>query len=77
MSSTSIEYNGHILTPATRFRRKTQNWTLEVQISPVGRVSGARRCRAPNMYATKEKAMGRCLEFGRRIVDGKMVPKAR
>lgn len=73
--SASVEYNGHILTPATRFQRKPEGWTLEVHIKPVGRKLGLRRCRAQNLYATEEKATEWCLEFGRRIVDGTLQPK--
>lgn len=70
-----LEYNGHILTPGTRFQKKPEGWTLEVHIKPVGRKLGGRRCRAPNLYASEEKATQRCLEFGRRIVDGRMQPR--
>lgn len=68
--ATSVEYNGHILTPATRHQVQPQGWTLEVHVKPVGRKLGGRRCRAPNLYSTEEKATKWCLEFGRRIVDG-------
>jgi hypothetical protein len=71
----SVEYNGHILTPATRFRKQPKGWTLEVHIKPVGRKLGGKRCRAPNVYETEEHATERCLTFGRRIVDGKMLPR--
>ena len=71
----SIEYNGHVITPATRLRGKTQGWTLEVHITAAGRRAGARRCRAGNRYATQEDAVAHCLEFGRRIVDGKIHPR--
>jgi hypothetical protein len=73
----SVEYNGHLLTPATRYRRKPEGWTLEVHIKPLGRVAGGRRCRAPNVYATQERATERCLVFGQRIVDGKMHPRTK
>jgi len=73
--SKSIEYNGHVLTTATRFRRRPEGWTLEVHIKPVGRLGGERRCRAPNIYATEERATESCLTFGRRIVDGTAPPR--
>ena len=76
MKAAGIEYNGHILTPATRHKRKpAEGWTLEVHIRPVGRSMGRRKCRAPNLYANEEIATERCLVFGRRIVDGKMHPR--
>jgi len=73
--SESITYNGHILTPASKRRGKPPTWTLEVHISTEGRRVGVRRCRAGNKYATEEEAISRCYEFGRRIVDGKMVAR--
>jgi hypothetical protein len=73
--SDSIEYNGYVIEPTTRLKRKPQGWTLVVRITPKGRRSGVRNCRAPNMYASQEIATERCFEFGRRIVDGKMLPK--
>lgn len=71
----SIEYHGYVIESATRLRRKPPGWTLEVHITPAGRRTGARRCRAPNTYASQEVAVARCLEFGRRIVDGKLQPR--
>ncbi|MBI4420324.1 MAG: hypothetical protein HY560_05815 [Gemmatimonadetes bacterium] len=70
-----IEYNGHVLTPATRLRSKARGWTLEVHIAAANRSTGLRRCRAPNTYATEAEAIVHCLEFGRRIVDGKLRPR--
>jgi len=72
----SVQYNGHILTPATRFQNKPkEGWTLEVHIKPVGRKLGGKRCKARNIYANEEHATERCLEFGRRIVDGTIQPR--
>jgi hypothetical protein len=73
--SASVEYKGHILTSATRHRRKPDGWTLQVHVQPVGRSLGLRKCRAPNLYATEEEATERCLRFGRLIVDGKVQPR--
>lgn len=73
--SNSIEYNGYVIEPTTRHTGKADSWTLEVRITPAGRRTGTRRCRAPNTYRTEEVAVARCLEFGRRIVDGKLQPK--
>jgi len=66
----AIEYNGYVIEPTTRLKNSPHGWTLEVRITRVGRRTGARRCRAPNTYATEAVAVERCLEFGRRIVDG-------
>lgn len=72
----SIEYNGHMITAATRRRTKPTGWTLEVHIMPLGgRRTGMRRCRAPNTYESEAEATSRCVEFGRRIVDGKLHPR--
>jgi hypothetical protein len=73
--STSIEYNGYVIQPATRLRVKPAGWTLEVTITPAGRRTGTRRCRAPNVFATEAQAIARCLQFGRMIVDGKLQPR--
>ncbi len=67
----SIEYNGYVIEPTTRLKGASDCWTLEVRITPAGRRTGVRRCRAPNTYSSEEIAVVRCLEFGRRIVDGK------
>lgn len=75
MRAAGVEYKGHILTPATRHKRKPEGWTLEVHIQPVGRSMGGRKCRAPNLYATEEGATERCLHFGKRIVDGTLHPR--
>lgn len=66
-----IEYNGYVIEPTTKFKNKPHGWTLEVRITPAGRRTGTRRCRAPNTFASEDVAVARCLEFGRRIVDGK------
>src|SRR5947209_6501526 len=71
----SIEYNGYTLTPETKLRAKPKGWTLEVHITPADRRTGKRRCRAKNTYATEKDAVAHCLEFGRRIVDGKIHPR--
>jgi hypothetical protein len=73
--SNSIVYNGYVIQPATRLRHKPEGWTLEVRITPAGRRTGTRRCRAPNTYANEELAVSHCLEFGRRIVDGRLQPR--
>jgi hypothetical protein len=67
----SIEYNGYVIEPATRLKEKQECWTLEVRISPANGESRTRRCHASNTYPTKEKAVERCFEFGRQIVDGR------
>lgn len=73
--SKRIEYKGYVIEPTTRLKRKPNGWTLEVRITPTGGGKRVRRCRAPNTYRREEVAVARCLEFGRQIVDGKLVPK--
>ncbi len=70
-----IEYNGFVIESNTKLRRQPAGWTLEVHITPAGRLTGVRRCRAPNTYPSEEVAVARCLEFGRRIVDGRVKPR--
>ncbi len=67
----SIEYNGYMIEPTTRLKDDQDCWTLEVRISPTTGDSPVRRCRTSNTYPTKAVAVDRCLEFGRRVVDGK------
>ena len=74
--STRVEYNGYVIEPTTRIKQKPFGWTLEVRITPAGRKTGVRRCRAPNRYPTEELAVAQCLKFGRKIVDGKLTPRA-
>jgi hypothetical protein len=73
--SSRIEYNGYVIEPTTKLKGEPYGWTLEVRITPAGRRTEVRRCRAPNTYPSEEVAVARCLEFGRRIVDGKLQPK--
>lgn len=73
----SIDYNGYTIEPTTRLREHPHGWTLEVRITAAGETSRVRRCRAPNTFASKDEAIRRCLSFGRKIVDGKLQPKAR
>ena len=75
MSSEQIEYNGHVIEPRTRLSDDPRGWTLDVRITPIGGDARARRCHAPNIYASEELAVARCLEFGRQIVDGKLKPR--
>jgi hypothetical protein len=67
----SIEYNGYVIEPTTRFKDDQDCWTLEVRISPTTGDSPVRRCRASNTYPSEAKAVERCFKFGRQIVDGK------
>jgi hypothetical protein len=69
------EYNGYLIEPTTRLKPKSRAWTLEVRLTPKGRRTGVRRCRAPNTFATEELAISRCLQFGRMILDGKLQPR--
>jgi hypothetical protein len=74
--SQRIEYRGYVIESTTRLKRKPAGWTLEVRLTPQGRRTGVRRCRAPNTFATEELANARCLQFGRMIVDGKLQPRS-
>lgn len=73
--SNRIKYNGHVIESTSRLKSEPSGWTLEVRITPAGRSTGVRRCRAPNTYASEEVAVAHSLEFGRRIVDGKLHPR--
>jgi hypothetical protein len=70
-----IEYNGYVIEPTTKLKGKPAGWTLEVRITPAGRRTGVRRCRAGNTYPSEAAAVASCLEFGRRIVDGRLQPR--
>lgn len=72
--TTRIEYNGHMIEAKTRHKSSPAGWTLQVHITNLGSPPAIRRCRGPNMYESKKLAVHHCLEFGRRIVDGKLQP---
>ena len=72
--SNQIVYKGHVIEPTTRLKEQPHGWTLQVRITPEGRRTGIRHCRGRSSYATEQLAIERCLEFGRRIVDGKLRP---
>ena len=74
--SNRIEYRGYFIEPTTRLKRRPDGWSLEVRLTPKGRRTGVRRCRAPNRFPTEELAITRCLQFGRLILDGKLQPRA-
>lgn len=73
--SRHIEYKGFVIESATRLKGNPRTWTLAVHITPAGRRTGVRRCRARNTYPNETVAELRCLEFGRQIVDGKLHPR--
>jgi hypothetical protein len=73
--SHKVEYRGYVIEPTTRLKRQPAGWSLEVRLTPKGRRTGVRRCRAPNTFATEELAITRCVQFGRMIVDGKLRPR--
>ena len=74
--SNRVEYNGYVIEPTTRLKSKAAGWTLQVRITPAGRRTGIRLCRGSNTYPTEAVASKHCLEFGRRIVDGKLRPRS-
>lgn len=74
--SKTIEYNGYVIESTTKRKDEPSGWTVEVRITPADGGAQARRCRGPNTYPSKEVAVRHSLEFGQRIVDGKLHPKA-
>jgi hypothetical protein len=72
-----IEYKGHMIEPTTRLSDDPHGWTTQVRITPVGRRTGVRHCRSRRVSPSQETAVARCLEFGRRIVDGRLQPTRR
>ncbi len=70
-----IEYGGYVIEPTTQRKSQAHGWTLQVLITPMGRSTGVRRCRASNTYESEAEAVARCYEFGRQIVDGKLKPR--
>jgi hypothetical protein len=75
--SDRIEYNGHVIEPTTRPTDDPHGWTTQVRITPLDRGTGVRHCRSRRVSPSQEAAVARCLEFGRRIVDGRLQPKRR
>ena len=50
-------------------------WTTQVQlVDDTGASATNRTYEAGNRWPTKEEAIGRCIEYGKQIVDGELNP---
>jgi hypothetical protein len=66
---TPLTYKGFEITARSYQIRGTGRWTLDLLIS----YAGSRRAfSGPTTYPNEALATSGCLEFGRRIIDGKV-----
>jgi len=64
-----VSYKGFAITPRTFQVRGSHRWTLDLLIR------GPRSLRSfsgPHTYATERAAISGCVDFGRRIIDGRV-----
>jgi hypothetical protein len=75
----SIEYKGFTIVATPHRLDAPVRWSLDIDISreEQGAVY-ARHFEAANIFPTEDEAVEHCLEFGRRVVDGKVpgVPRS-
>jgi hypothetical protein len=68
-----MEYKGYIIEAKPNQRRDNGSWTTSINILAVaGAGITARPYYAENTYDTREEAISRCFEFGKRIIDGEI-----
>ncbi len=69
MEITGVRYQGFELYPRTQQRADTGRWITRTDIL---RINTIRRYDASNTFATRDEAIVRCIDFGRRIIDGEV-----
>lgn len=65
----TISYKGFSIETRAYQLRETKHWTVDIRIRRKGRT---RSFSAPERYSTEAEAVAQSLEFGRRIIDGKV-----
>ena len=67
-----IWYKGYKIMPAPLQLRESGEWTLALYIGiNKGNKWVERPYRAANTFKTKEEAISHCINFGKKIIDGK------
>jgi hypothetical protein len=69
MEITGVRYQGFEIYPRTQQRVDTGHWITRTDIL---RTNTIRRYGASNTFATRDEAIARCIDFGRRIIDGEI-----
>jgi len=69
MEITGVPYQGFEIYPRPQQRADTGRWTTRTDIL---RIDTIRRYDASNAFATPEEATLRSIDFGRRIIDGRI-----
>ncbi len=62
-----VSYKGFHIRARSYQLHDTRQWTVDLEIERKGRV---RSFSLGERYATEGEAVARCVEFGRRIIDG-------
>lgn len=68
-----VSYKGYVLQPAPYRLAESGRWVVKVyiEIHDIGRITVKNFTAHESTFATEEEAIPHCLEFGRRIIDGK------
>lgn len=67
-----VWYKGYKIMPATLQLVESGEWTIDLYIGKdKGNEWVERKFSAANTYKTKEEAISHCINFGKRIIDGK------
>ena len=69
METTGVRYRGFDIYPRMQKRTDTGRWITRTDIL---RSDTIRRYDASNTFATRDEAIVRCIDFGRRIIDGEI-----
>ena len=67
-----VDYKGYLMYPLVHQLRADERWTTQVHVLRGDLVT---LYTASNTWSTREEAELRSLEFGRRVIDGEIVPR--
>ena len=73
MDTSYSRYKGFEILPRTRRRSDTGRWTTQTYLFHLNTVQ---RFSCSNTFSTREEAIARCVDFGRRIIDGEVASLA-
>ncbi len=69
MEIRGVRYQGFEIYPRTQQRADTGRWITRTDIL---RINTVHRYDASNTFATRDEAIVRCIDFGRRIINGEI-----
>ncbi|NVM20922.1 MAG: hypothetical protein HWN68_03995 [Desulfobacterales bacterium] len=74
MDDNSIQYKGFIIAAHPKLLEGLERWSIEITIArDTGGEPSTRDFSARGTYETREEALEECFNFGRRIIDGKVL----